>query len=205
MLLHAPSARAPTASMESSLTASSPCSPPRPAAARGTRQRAATTMRTLRATRSPSDRTDPGSRHQWSGRKHSRRRSVDGAATSAVIGRRAGPSLPVPSRRCSNGPRCPSGPRVISARLPGARSVSIAAYVLAGSRLETPAEAGVAHFMEHITFKGTAALPVDAGDLARRSRASAARSTPRPTASRPSTGSASRAARRPGRWTSSAS
>src|SRR5262245_17702972 len=53
----------------------------------------------------------------------------------------------------------PSGPRVISARLPGARSVSIAAYVLAGSRLESPAEAGVAHFMEHITFKGTAAYP----------------------------------------------
>ena len=53
----------------------------------------------------------------------------------------------------------PSGPRVISARLPGARSVSIAAYVLAGSRLETPAEAGVAHFMEHITFKGTKRFP----------------------------------------------
>jgi predicted Zn-dependent peptidase len=53
----------------------------------------------------------------------------------------------------------PAGPRVISARLPGARSVSIAAYVLAGSRLETNDEAGVAHFMEHITFKGTAAYP----------------------------------------------
>jgi predicted Zn-dependent peptidase len=53
----------------------------------------------------------------------------------------------------------PSGPRVISARLPGARSVSIAAYVLAGSRLETAAEAGVAHFMEHLTFKGTQAYP----------------------------------------------
>jgi len=53
----------------------------------------------------------------------------------------------------------PQGPRVISARLPGSRSVSIAAYVLAGSRLETVAEAGVAHFMEHITFKGTAAYP----------------------------------------------
>jgi len=55
--------------------------------------------------------------------------------------------------------RLPAGPRVISARLPGARSVSIAAYVLAGSRLETTDEAGVAHFMEHITFKGTAAYP----------------------------------------------
>jgi predicted Zn-dependent peptidase len=53
----------------------------------------------------------------------------------------------------------PAGPRVISARLPGARSVSIAAYVLAGSRLETPEQAGVAHFMEHITFKGTARFP----------------------------------------------
>jgi predicted Zn-dependent peptidase len=53
----------------------------------------------------------------------------------------------------------PDGPRVISARLPGSRSVSIAAYVLAGSRLETPEQAGVAHFMEHITFKGTAAYP----------------------------------------------
>ena len=53
----------------------------------------------------------------------------------------------------------PHGPRVISARLPAARSVSIAAYVLAGSRLETLEEAGVAHFMEHITFKGTTAYP----------------------------------------------
>ena len=51
------------------------------------------------------------------------------------------------------------GPRVISARIPGSRSVSIAAFVLAGSRLEAPEQAGVAHFMEHITFKGTAAYP----------------------------------------------
>lgn len=53
----------------------------------------------------------------------------------------------------------PEGPRVISSRMPGARSVSIAAYVLAGSRLESAAEAGAAHFMEHLTFKGTAAYP----------------------------------------------
>ena len=51
------------------------------------------------------------------------------------------------------------GPRVISARLPGSRSVSIAAYVLAGSRLESPDQAGVAHFMEHLTFKGTDGYP----------------------------------------------
>ena len=53
----------------------------------------------------------------------------------------------------------PAGPRVISARLPAARSVSIAAYVLAGSRLEAPGQVGVAHFMEHLTFKGTEAYP----------------------------------------------
>ena len=53
----------------------------------------------------------------------------------------------------------PGGPRVITARLPGALSVSIAAYVLAGSRLESAEEAGAAHFMEHITFKGTAGYP----------------------------------------------
>ncbi len=53
----------------------------------------------------------------------------------------------------------PDGPRVISARVPGARSVSVAAYVLAGSRHESPDLAGVAHFMEHLTFKGTASYP----------------------------------------------
>ena len=53
----------------------------------------------------------------------------------------------------------PDGPRVISARLPGTRSLSVAAYVLAGSRLESAAQAGVAHFMEHLTFKGTRAYP----------------------------------------------
>ena len=53
----------------------------------------------------------------------------------------------------------PDGPRVISARLPGSRSLSAAVYVLAGSRLETAERAGVAHFMEHVTFKGTRAYP----------------------------------------------
>ena len=53
----------------------------------------------------------------------------------------------------------PDGPRVITARLPAARSVSIAAYVKAGSRLEAPEQTGMAHFLEHLTFKGTAAYP----------------------------------------------
>ncbi|HUG47731.1 MAG TPA: pitrilysin family protein [Candidatus Limnocylindria bacterium] len=53
----------------------------------------------------------------------------------------------------------PDGPRVISARLPGARSLAVAAYVRAGSRLESRPLWGVAHFMEHVTFKGTQAYP----------------------------------------------
>src|SRR5688572_11776972 len=47
------------------------------------------------------------------------------------------------------------GPRVISARMPGTRALSVAAYVLVGSRGESRERAGLAHFMEHITFKGT--------------------------------------------------
>ncbi len=53
----------------------------------------------------------------------------------------------------------PDGPRVITARVAGTRSVSLAAYVLVGSRLEPPELAGAAHFMEHLTFKGTASYP----------------------------------------------
>jgi predicted Zn-dependent peptidase len=49
----------------------------------------------------------------------------------------------------------PDGPRVISARLPGMRSLSAAVYVMAGSRGEVREKSGLAHFMEHITFKGT--------------------------------------------------
>jgi len=37
--------------------------------------------------------------------------------------------------------------------------MSAAVYVLAGSRLESPRQSGVAHFMEHVTFKGTQAFP----------------------------------------------
>jgi predicted Zn-dependent peptidase len=53
----------------------------------------------------------------------------------------------------------PDGPRVISARLPGSRSVTIEAHVLAGSRHEAADQAGCAHFMEHLTFKGTRGYP----------------------------------------------
>lgn len=53
----------------------------------------------------------------------------------------------------------PDGPRVITVRLKGARSFSAVAYVRAGSRVESRAESGTAHFMEHLTFKGTQRYP----------------------------------------------
>ncbi len=68
-------------------------------------------------------------------------------------------ALGLPSLTMFQRTELPAGPRVISARLPGSRSVAVAAYVLAGSRLESTSEAGVAHFMEHLTFKGTARYP----------------------------------------------
>ena len=53
----------------------------------------------------------------------------------------------------------PSGPRVISVRVPGARSFSAVVYVRAGSRLERREESGTAHFLEHLVFKGTNSFP----------------------------------------------
>ena len=49
-----------------------------------------------------------------------------------------------------------SGERVISERLDGVRSVAIGFWVGAGSRDETPSQAGASHFIEHLLFKGSA-------------------------------------------------
>jgi predicted Zn-dependent peptidase len=48
-----------------------------------------------------------------------------------------------------------SGERVISERLEHVRSVAVGFWIGAGSRDETPAQAGVTHFIEHLLFKGT--------------------------------------------------
>jgi len=47
------------------------------------------------------------------------------------------------------------GLRVISEPITGARSVAVGAWIGVGSRFETPAQAGVSHFLEHMLFKGT--------------------------------------------------
>ena len=49
----------------------------------------------------------------------------------------------------------PGGERVISERLDGVRSVALGLWIGAGSRDETPARAGISHFIEHLLFKGT--------------------------------------------------
>jgi predicted Zn-dependent peptidase len=49
-----------------------------------------------------------------------------------------------------------SGLRVVTERMPSARSVSLGFWVLAGSRDEAPAISGSSHFLEHLLFKGTA-------------------------------------------------
>ncbi len=49
----------------------------------------------------------------------------------------------------------PSGLRIITEYVPGVRSVSFGVWVAVGSRDETPAQTGAAHFLEHLLFKGT--------------------------------------------------
>jgi predicted Zn-dependent peptidase len=47
------------------------------------------------------------------------------------------------------------GLRVITEAMPSVRSVALGMWVRTGSRDETPAQAGVSHFLEHLLFKGT--------------------------------------------------
>jgi predicted Zn-dependent peptidase len=51
--------------------------------------------------------------------------------------------------------RLPSGLTVVTERMERVETVSIGAYVSAGSRNETEQENGVSHFLEHMAFKGT--------------------------------------------------
>ncbi len=48
-----------------------------------------------------------------------------------------------------------SGERVVSEHVGSVRSVSLGFWIGTGSRDETPAHAGVSHFIEHLLFKGT--------------------------------------------------
>lgn len=49
----------------------------------------------------------------------------------------------------------PSGLRLITESMPHVRSAAIGVWLLRGSRHESDADAGIAHFVEHMLFKGT--------------------------------------------------
>ena len=48
-----------------------------------------------------------------------------------------------------------SGVLVVTEAVPSVRSIALGVFVGTGSRNETPAQAGVSHFLEHLLFKGT--------------------------------------------------
>ena len=49
-----------------------------------------------------------------------------------------------------------NGLRVVSHRMAGLETATVGVFVNAGARAETDNEHGVAHFLEHMAFKGTA-------------------------------------------------
>ncbi|MGB3554759.1 MAG: pitrilysin family protein [Jannaschia sp.] len=52
--------------------------------------------------------------------------------------------------------RFPNGFRVVTEKMPGLQSASVGIWVGAGGRHETAEQNGIAHFLEHMAFKGTA-------------------------------------------------
>ena len=48
-----------------------------------------------------------------------------------------------------------NGVAVVTERVPWLRSSTVGIWVPVGSRAETPADSGIAHFIEHMLFKGT--------------------------------------------------
>lgn len=49
----------------------------------------------------------------------------------------------------------PNGLRIVTENMPGLASASIGIWVTAGGRHERPEQNGIAHFLEHMAFKGT--------------------------------------------------
>ena len=49
----------------------------------------------------------------------------------------------------------PNGFRIVTEHMPGLKSASAGVWVMAGGRHERPAQNGIAHFLEHMAFKGT--------------------------------------------------
>ncbi len=74
----------------------------------------------------------------------------------------------------------PNGFRIATETMPGLKSAAIGVWVLAGGRHERAEQNGIAHFLEHMAFKGTERR--SALRSPRPSRTWAATSTPIPRA-----------------------
>lgn len=57
-----------------------------------------------------------------------------------------------PTVRCA---RLTNGVRIVTETMPGVVSATLGIWVENGSRYETPEQAGISHFLEHLFFKGT--------------------------------------------------
>jgi predicted Zn-dependent peptidase len=49
----------------------------------------------------------------------------------------------------------PNGVRIVTEKMAGVQSVALGVWTGAGSRLESPRNSGISHFIEHLMFKGT--------------------------------------------------
>lgn len=49
----------------------------------------------------------------------------------------------------------PNGLRIVTEKIESVKSISVGIWVKTGSRNETPEQAGITHFLEHMLFKGT--------------------------------------------------
>ncbi len=52
--------------------------------------------------------------------------------------------------------KLPNGLRIVTERMPGLKSATLGLWITAGGRHERPEQNGIAHFLEHMAFKGTA-------------------------------------------------
>jgi predicted Zn-dependent peptidase len=53
----------------------------------------------------------------------------------------------------------PNGLRIMTSRMPHARSAAVSLYVGAGNRYEDETTSGLSHYLEHVLFKGTVRYP----------------------------------------------
>jgi len=51
--------------------------------------------------------------------------------------------------------KLPNGLVIVTEKMPHVRSVSVGIWLGTGSRGESPERNGIAHFIEHMVFKGT--------------------------------------------------